>query len=66
MVGAGLEPPGEFGPGAPQTTTKTQRLGLLAGLFLAGCVALYLFSSILLPFVAAACIAYFSIHRRPG
>ena len=56
---ADLEPPSALGPGASPTTTKGQRLGLLAGLFLGVCVALYLFSSILLPFVAAACIAYF-------
>ncbi len=43
----------------PQPTTKGQRLGLLAGLLFAVCLVLYLFSSILLPFVAAACIAYF-------
>lgn len=45
-----------------QTTpaaTRAQRLALLAGLALATCAALYLFSSILLPFVAAAGIAYF-------
>ena len=40
-------------------STKGQRLGLLVGLLLAVCLVLYLFSSILLPFVAAACIAYF-------
>ena len=56
---AEMEPPSELGSGTPLTTTKQQRLGLLAGLFLAVCIALYLFSSILLPFVAAACIAYF-------
>ncbi|RZK90137.1 MAG: AI-2E family transporter, partial [Methylobacterium sp.] len=46
-------------PPLAERTTKGQRLGMLAGLVLAVCVALYLFSSILLPFVAAACIAYF-------
>jgi predicted PurR-regulated permease PerM len=40
-------------------TTQWQRLGLLAGVFGGICLTLYLFSSILLPFVAAACIAYF-------
>ena len=40
-------------------TTKAQRYGLLLGLMATTCLALYLFSSILLPFVAAACIAYF-------
>lgn len=43
----------------PASATRGQRLGLLAGLALAACLALYLFSSILLPFVAAAGIAYF-------
>ena len=44
---------------ALKPTTPWQRYGLLAGLLLGCYVALYLFSSILLPFVAAACIAYF-------
>ena len=39
--------------------TRAQRFGLLIGLFIAACLGLYLFASILLPFVAAACIAYF-------
>ena len=39
--------------------TRAQRIGLLAGLLIATWVALYLFASILLPFVAAAGIAYF-------
>ncbi len=43
----------------PRAATPAQRIGLLAGLLLAICLALYLFSSILLPFVAAAGIAYF-------
>ncbi len=43
----------------PRGATRTQRFGLLAGLLLALYVALYLFNSILLPFVAAAGIAYF-------
>lgn len=43
----------------PRQATRAQRIALIAGLFLAVCVALYLFSSILVPFVAAACIAYF-------
>ena len=51
------EPAALADPARP--TTKWQRLGLLAGLLLAVCLVLYLFSSILLPFVAAACIAYF-------
>ena len=59
VLDAEIEPPAQFAPAAPPATTKGQRLGLLAGLFLGVCVAFYLFSSILLPFVAAACIAYF-------
>ena len=43
----------------PKPTTQNQRLAVLAGLGVGICTALYLFSSILLPFVAAACIAYF-------
>jgi len=45
-------------PPTPQAT-RAQRFGLLLGLLLACCAALYLFAAILLPFVAAACIAYF-------
>jgi predicted PurR-regulated permease PerM len=44
---------------SPRASTRGQRVGLLTGLVLAVYLALYLFSSILLPFVAAACIAYF-------
>ena len=51
--------PMEVGYAAPRAATRTQRVALVAGFLLAVCVALYLFSSILLPFVAAACIAYF-------
>jgi predicted PurR-regulated permease PerM len=40
-------------------STRAQRFGLLIGLVLAVVLILYLFSSILLPFVAAAGIAYF-------
>ncbi len=52
---------GSAEPGMPSSapTTKTQRLGLLAGLLFGACTVFYLFSSILLPFVAAACLAYF-------
>ncbi len=39
--------------------TRAQRIGLLAGLALVLAAMLYLFASILLPFVAAAGIAYF-------
>lgn len=62
------EPPGErpdplalppdFTP-AGRPATQGQRVALLGGLIVALCLALYLFSSILLPFVAAACLAYF-------
>ena len=55
-----LPPPGETVLIVePPAATRGQRLGLLAGLLLALYVALYLFNSILLPFVAAAGIAYF-------
>ena len=40
-------------------STRLQRLALLAGLFIALMLAINLFASVLLPFVAAACIAYF-------
>ena len=49
--------PVPFAPG--RHATRGQRLGLLAGLLLAAYLALHLFASILLPFVAAAGIAYF-------
>jgi len=42
-----------------RTATRAQRLALLAGLLVAAYLALHLFASILLPFVAAAGIAYF-------
>ncbi len=42
-----------------QRATRAQRLTLLAGLVVAGWLALRLFSAILLPFVAASGIAYF-------
>ena len=64
--------PGQQGPGrsgAPLAaalrkrvmvpSTRAQRLTLLAGLLVAAWLVLQLFSSILLPFVAAAGIAYF-------
>ena len=54
---AETEPDPVVAPSRP--TTQGQRMALLAGFGVAICVALYLFSSILLPFVAAACIAYF-------
>jgi predicted PurR-regulated permease PerM len=43
----------------PRHATRSQRLALLIGLTLVAVTILYLFSSILLPFVAAAGIAYF-------
>ena len=46
-------------PPEPPHATRTQRLTLLAGLLVAAYFSLYLFASILLPFVAAAGIAYF-------
>ncbi|CAH2601590.1 putative permease often clustered with de novo purine synthesis [Rhodovastum atsumiense] len=48
-------PPSPRGPG----TTRLQRLGLLIGLLVAAWLMLQLFASVLLPFVAAAGIAYF-------
>lgn len=66
--GGGVVPvaPGLGTPGAPplsapspRPATRGQRIGLLAGLALLLLLALYLFSSILLPFVVAAGIAYF-------
>jgi len=46
-------------PAPVRTATRMQRIGLLAGLLVAAYLALHLFASILLPFVAAAGIAYF-------
>ena len=43
----------------PRNATRGQRVALLAGLAVAAYLILYLFGSILLPFVAAAGIAYF-------
>ena len=51
-------PPPDLAPG-PRVATRSQRLALLLGLLAAVCTALYFFASILLPFVAAAGIAYF-------
>jgi len=47
-----LQPP-------PREATRAQRIALVLGLFAAAAAMLWLFSSILLPFVAAAFIAYF-------
>jgi predicted PurR-regulated permease PerM len=46
-------------PPRPPESTRAQRLALLAGLLIAAWAALQLFASVLLPFVAAAGIAYF-------
>ena len=48
-------PPPEAGPG----TTRMQRLAILVALLVGAWVLLQLFASVLLPFVAAAGIAYF-------
>ena len=52
-------PPPPAPPTTPRHATRAQRLALLCGLGLAGLIAIQLFASILLPFVAAAGIAYF-------
>jgi predicted PurR-regulated permease PerM len=46
-------------PPGPRESTRGQRLALLAGLAVAAWLVLNLFASVLLPFVAAAGIAYF-------
>lgn len=46
-------------PQRPREATRAQRLALLAGLVVVAWLALKLFASILLPFVAAAGIGYF-------
>jgi predicted PurR-regulated permease PerM len=55
--GATLLPPTP--PLRPREATRLQRFVLLAGLLVVGWLALQLFASILLPFVAAAGIGYF-------
>jgi len=52
-------PPPAVLPPPARTASRAQRLGLLAGLVVAAYLVLHLFASILLPFVAAAGIAYF-------
>ena len=52
-------PPPTVPPPPTRTASRAQRLGLLAGLLLVAYLVLHLFASILLPFVAAAGIAYF-------
>ncbi len=53
-----LPPPAPPPPPAP-TATRMQRLMLFGGLLIGAWLALQLFASVLLPFVAAAGIAYF-------
>jgi predicted PurR-regulated permease PerM len=50
---------GGAGGGPAQLSTRTQRFALLGGLAIIAWVVLDLFASVLLPFVAAAGIAYF-------
>ena len=52
-------PPPPPAPPEPRRATKAQRVTLLVGLGLAALASIQLFASILLPFVAAAGIAYF-------
>ena len=50
--------PAMLGPTGFFTSTRAQRLGLIAGLLVAFWLALQLFASVLAPFVAAAVLAY--------
>jgi predicted PurR-regulated permease PerM len=66
MKALDLPRPDPVAPPAPEPVriplphaTRAQRIGLLAGLAVVLAAALHLFASILLPFVAAAGIAYF-------
>ncbi len=52
-------PRGDARGGRPREATRAQRLALLVGVLVVAWFALQLFASILLPFVAAAGIAYF-------
>jgi predicted PurR-regulated permease PerM len=52
-------PPRGVAPPLAREATRGQRLALLAGLLVAAWLGLQLFASVLLPFVAAAGIAYF-------
>lgn len=52
-------PPTSRPPQPPREATRIQRSALVLGLLAAAAAMLWLFSSILLPFVAAAFIAYF-------
>ena len=59
MDGPLPDPPQQYLPRPVRPATQFQRLALLAGLVVTAYLALNLFASILLPFVAAAGIAYF-------
>jgi predicted PurR-regulated permease PerM len=52
-------PPPQAGPPVMREATRAQRLALLIGVLVAAWLTLQLFASVLLPFVAAAGIAYF-------
>ena len=52
-------PPPPSAPLAPREATRAQRVALLVGLLVVAWLALQLFASVLLPFVAASGIAYF-------
>jgi predicted PurR-regulated permease PerM len=54
-----LPPDAPEPPARRPTSTRNQRVALIAGLILVALLFFYLFSSILLPFVAATGIAYF-------
>ncbi len=60
---AATTPPSSPGPHTPsfpaREATRAQRIALLVGLLVAAWLGLQLFASVLLPFVAAAGIAYF-------
>ncbi|WP_367614956.1 AI-2E family transporter [Plastoroseomonas arctica] len=59
---SGAPPPGRgtlLPPAAPRSATRTQRVALIAGFLGSLLFALWLFQSILTPFVLAAVIAYF-------
>jgi len=56
---AGLPQAGAVPAYPMREATRAQRLALLVGLLVAAWLGLQLFESVLLPFVAAACIAYF-------
>jgi predicted PurR-regulated permease PerM len=61
-VSGGAPPPGRgtvLPPSGPRTATRTQRIALIAGFLGSLLFALWLFQSILTPFVLAAVIAYF-------